>query len=251
MKNKFGKFDSWDIYDDNIAIKHCDKSFFIHKGSGIPIEIRWYFNVENLNLGEKKNIKLYYNDLDYNAYISKESGSIGRTRIFWYSDLSNIFNENQKNSQKGFPSIRFEKIRKDNYSVLFINLNEIDEEENDNLESAVEFYDKKEGKKIARYITLYERKPKNRKEAIKIHGTKCMACGFNFEKVYGDYGKNFIEVHHIKPLFELNSEISVDPKNDLICLCSNCHRIVHLKKNKVLTLVELKEIIQRNIELAE
>lgn len=33
-----------------------------------------------------------------------------------------------------------------------------------------------------------------------------MACVFDFEKVYGDYGRNFIEVHHVKPLYDLGNE---------------------------------------------
>lgn len=100
-----------------------------------------------------------------------------------------------------------------------------------------------EGKKKAVYTTKYERKPANRAAAIAVHGTVCMACGFDFGKMYGEYGKGFIEVHHAKPLFENAGEIIPDPKTDLICLCSNCHRMVHRFRNKVLTLDELKSII--------
>ena len=100
-----------------------------------------------------------------------------------------------------------------------------------------------EGTKRAVYTTKYERKKANRDAAIAVHGTKCMACGFDFEKAYGEYGKGYIEVHHAKPLFESDEEITPDPEKDLICLCSNCHRMVHHFKNKVLSLEELKQLL--------
>lgn len=101
-----------------------------------------------------------------------------------------------------------------------------------------------EGIKKAVYATKYERKKANRDAAIAVHGTVCMACGFDFEKVYGEYGKGFIEVHHTKPLFENDEEIIPDPQKDLICLCPNCHRMVHHFRNRVLSLEELKQIIE-------
>lgn len=112
----------------------------------------------------------------------------------------------------------------------------------DTLETAV-YVPTPEGTKRAVYTTKYERKKANRDAAIVAHGTKCMACGFDFEKVYGEYGKGYIEVHHIKPLFESDEEITPDPEKDLICLCSNCHRMVHHFKNKVLSLEELKQLL--------
>ena len=41
-------------------------------------------------------------------------------------------------------------------------------------------YSKKEGKKIEFYTTKYERSIKNRSDAVKIHGTKCV---FNFANI--------------------------------------------------------------------
>ncbi len=91
----------------------------------------------------------------------------------------------------------------------------------------------------------YERDPKNRKKAIMIHGLKCIVCNFDFEHVYGERGKDFIEVHHTKPLytFEGKSEI-IDPNVDLVPVCSNCHRMIHRKHDKVLSIEEMKKIIK-------
>lgn len=103
-----------------------------------------------------------------------------------------------------------------------------------------------EGNVTQYYTTKYERNPQNRREAIKIHGTKCMACGFDFEKVYGERGKDYIEVHHVIPLASRNEEVKINPKTDLIVVCANCHRMIHRKKNQVLSLEELKQIIESN-----
>lgn len=102
------------------------------------------------------------------------------------------------------------------------------------------------------YTTRYERNPKNRKRAIEIHGTTCMVCGFNFEKFYGAIGKNYIEVHHIIPLASINEEIEINPEQDLVVLCANCHRMIHRKKDHVLTVSELKQFMlkaeNRNVD---
>ena len=59
-----------------------------------------------------------------------------------------------------------------------------------------------EGNKTKRFSTKYERDSKLRKQAIQIHGYTCKVCGINFEKKYGEHGKDFIHVHHLKPLFQ-------------------------------------------------
>ncbi|MBR3248183.1 MAG: HNH endonuclease [Clostridiales bacterium] len=84
-----------------------------------------------------------------------------------------------------------------------------------------------EGQRVAYYTTKYERNAKNRKEAIRIHGFNCAVCGFNFEEQYGELGKEFIEVHHLKPLYSLSETVIINPKTDLACVCANCHRMIH------------------------
>ena len=100
-----------------------------------------------------------------------------------------------------------------------------------------------EGKKTKVYSTRYERSQKNRHDAIRIHGLNCKVCGFNFEKIYGTLGHEFIEIHHKKPLYLNNAEINIDPRNDLVPLCSNCHRMIHRDKYNVLTVEDLKKIL--------
>jgi hypothetical protein len=89
----------------------------------------------------------------------------------------------------------------------------------------------------------YERNPENRKKAIEIHGLNCVACGFNFEKVYGERGKDFIEVHHVRPLSTIGNAIDIDPMRDLVPVCSNCHRMIHRRKDDVLSIEQLWKLV--------
>jgi 5-methylcytosine-specific restriction endonuclease McrA len=94
------------------------------------------------------------------------------------------------------------------------------------------------GKKVVISVKT-ERDSRFRAEAIKIHGLTCKACGFDFQKTYGNWGKDFIEVHHVVPLAD-GKKRETNPKTDLTVVCSNCHRMIHRKKNITLTIDELK-----------
>jgi 5-methylcytosine-specific restriction protein A len=100
-----------------------------------------------------------------------------------------------------------------------------------------------EGSKIERLINVYERNPVARKHCIETYGCICRVCGFNFESKYGEIGKNFIHVHHIKPLAEIKENYIIDPIKDLVPVCPNCHAMLH-RKMPALTIDELKEIIK-------
>lgn len=101
-----------------------------------------------------------------------------------------------------------------------------------------------EGKKITYFGVKYERCPKLRLQAIEIHGVSCKACGFDFEKAYGEHAKGFIHVHHVKPISEYEGDKQVDPETDLVTLCANCHAIVHRKPNMLLSVEEVKSIFR-------
>lgn len=59
----------------------------------------------------------------------------------------------------------------------------------------------------------------------------CELCGFNFADRYPEeLGSGFIEVHHIKPLAELD-EARKTALSDLMLVCSNCHRMIHRTKD--------------------
>lgn len=76
-------------------------------------------------------------------------------------------------------------------------------------------------------VNAYERSSEARKACIRHHGTVCKGCGFDFEKTYGDLGKDFIHVRHITPLKTIAENYKIDPVTDLVPLCPNCHAMVH------------------------
>jgi 5-methylcytosine-specific restriction enzyme A len=84
-----------------------------------------------------------------------------------------------------------------------------------------------EGARIQIELTKYERSRVNRQACLNFHGYSCIVCGFNFQKFYGYIGKNFIHVHHIKPVSEIGEGYLVNPITDLIPVCPNCHSIIH------------------------
>lgn len=121
--DRLGKFDSWEIVDEVTAIKHCDKSFFEHNGSGVPKSICWYFNAESLGLGENRAIKLIFDNVEYNGKISNESSDRRRVRIFWNSELGNVF----KNLRTDDTIATFIRIAESTYEVRLTGGEEVPE----------------------------------------------------------------------------------------------------------------------------
>lgn len=108
-----------------------------------------------------------------------------------------------------------------------------------------------EGKRILQYGTRYERDPKLRKAAIDFCRKKngsliCEACQTDYEGLYGELGLSVIEVHHIKPLGQVGYEHDVNPETDLVCLCANCHKMIHYAMrtySRLFTADELRDTI--------
>ena len=51
---------SWEVLTDNIAVKHMDKSAFLHHGTGIPQEIAFFFNLDKNKFDEQIKTTLVY-----------------------------------------------------------------------------------------------------------------------------------------------------------------------------------------------
>jgi 5-methylcytosine-specific restriction protein A len=93
-------------------------------------------------------------------------------------------------------------------------------------------------------INAYERDIKARNQCLKYYGNYvCQICGFDFEKVYGNLGKGFIHVHHIKPIASIKQEYQINPLRDLIPVCPNCHAMLHRTKEGV-SIDEIKKILE-------
>ena len=88
---KIGRFDSWEIVDETTAIKTCDKSFFDYNGSGVPKEICWFFDAENISNGSGKPITLIFNGKEYSGILKNDTTDRRRIQIRWNSDLGRLF----------------------------------------------------------------------------------------------------------------------------------------------------------------
>lgn len=108
----------------------------------------------------------------------------------------------------------------------------------------------KEGERKKSHTTTYERSLDLRIAAIEHYrnkdgGISCVVCGFDFQKKYGDLGKDFIEIHHEQPLFLYEGEkpdvFLKEAVNTVKPLCSNCHRMIHLgPRKKLMSVNELR-----------
>lgn len=99
------------------------------------------------------------------------------------------------------------------------------------------------------HITKYERNLEARKACIEYfkssHGGHivCECCGFDFSRAYNVIGEDYIEVHHKNPVSQRGGEYEVNPKTDLVPLCSNCHSMIHRVGGQggCMSIEELKE----------
>lgn len=113
---------------------------------------------------------------------------------------------------------------------------EPDDEENEQL--------RMEGRLTEAKVLRRQRNRLARQKCLEASGYTCYVCGFNFEKAYGAIGKNYLEVHHTKPLSTYDDEHPI-PQSELCALCSNCHSMVH-RKREVLDVDELKRVFETN-----
>ena len=100
-----------------------------------------------------------------------------------------------------------------------------------------------EGKTYNVIQTRYERSVKAREKCIEEYGLNCFACELNLEDIYGEIGKDYIQVHHLNPFANNKGEHETNPIIDLRPLCPNCHAMIH-RKNPPFTIEEMKILIK-------
>jgi 5-methylcytosine-specific restriction protein A len=100
-----------------------------------------------------------------------------------------------------------------------------------------------EGSQYQVVCNKYERSPINRELCLAKKGYTCKICGFDFEKTYGSIGRRFIHVHHIVPVSMIGPNYQINPEEDLIPVCPNCHAMLHRKSPPF-----LPDEIKKNLE---
>ena len=113
-EHKLGTFDSWEIIDENTAIKTCDKSFFEHKGSGVPKNICWFFDAEDISSGESNEIELLFDGNTYIGKLRNDTTDRRRIQIFWNTDLANCLEKHRIPNA----TATFKKIDKNKYEIM-------------------------------------------------------------------------------------------------------------------------------------
>ncbi len=93
------------------------------------------------------------------------------------------------------------------------------------------------------YVNAYERNRTARDSCISHFGSACSVCGFDFEVAYGEVGKGFIHVHHVKQLSTVGEGYEVDPLKDLRPVCPNCHAMLH-RTTPAMPIEALREMLR-------
>lgn len=125
------KFYSWKILSPNVCVKEIDISVLLHKGSGIPIEIRSFFRIVNMSVGDHRKVTLYHRGMSYDATIVMDRLRSPRTQLRWNNSFSELLQKEFPEWSKVFsedatpkveaPKIRFVRKDVDSYDVEFIN----------------------------------------------------------------------------------------------------------------------------------
>jgi len=121
---------SWKIISDTTITKQMDKSSFKHHGTGIPVDIRHFFDIDSMKVGERREIVLSQGILSYIAHLEMLNEKNPRTRLIWRVDLestiqstfpvwSKYFDTNTK-THASTPVMKFIKTpSKDTYRISF------------------------------------------------------------------------------------------------------------------------------------
>jgi 5-methylcytosine-specific restriction protein A len=255
---------SWKLESEKVAIKTTDKSCFCHHGTGIPAAIYRFFGIDEKPESADWNVLLLCQGIKYNGHLQQDI-TLKRWRLFWKAEFDECLRsacpdwyaafQEEDEPQGKSPLLRFFPLN-DSYNAYEIEIilqdaladdgeNGLPDAIPTSPESFTSTTSSPEGGKKAYQGTRYERDLGNRRRAIEIHGTRCTACQFDFGETYGSHGIGFIEIHHLHPLYVKGEEHPVDPKEDLRPICSNCHRMIHRKKQSIMTIEALKELLRQ------
>ena len=117
------------------------------------------------------------------------------------------------------------------------------------IQQIVAILEVKEQKRLVNHKTFEGRISAKDKAQIKeTLGYDCMACGMNMANTYGEYGKNYIELHHKIPYANMEeNDTRTLSISDFVVLCPNCHSIIH-RLNDAGDVELLKTVIRLNLK---
>lgn len=101
-----------------------------------------------------------------------------------------------------------------------------------------------EGKAKQTLRASRERNPEARRRCIDWNGTKCKVCKLELHAVYGEIGRGYIHVHHVRQIAAATEERIVDPRKDLVPVCPNCHAMLH-QRTPPISVKELASVVAK------
>ncbi len=249
----YDNYVNWSVFDGEITLEKSARDHIL----------------SSLFLGDSSNrdIKLIIANLRYEARLMNVPSS-NSVQISYKNDVKEVFKKIFMFSYDYWKTVR-EEAKKIKMSTRNLPIQEVEEisisETDENLVYKVECkspfdfqnpYNREdlepeenicfpEGKKVYKEHVRYERNQgmiKLAKERFKLRceSLYCEVCGFSFDK-YGDRGRDFIEAHHDVPVSQLG-DYATSSIDDIKMVCSNCHRIIHLKR-PWLKVDELKDLL--------
>jgi len=222
-------------------IGYCDKDGIVHILETTFLKSA-IFETDDFQKAKKKNSILKPSSYNFHDFLIYQWGVVKYFQYIYkygnYQEYSKLYNEFvvllEKEAKESNNTIAIEKLSKINkifnQKIIEIYPDEIEET-------------LLEGAKKQIVVNAYERNPKARQECINKYGFNCFICGFNFQKNYGEIGKDFIHVHHLKPLSEIQQEYEVNPIQDLRPVCPNCHAMLH-RKIPAYSIKEIQNILK-------
>lgn len=235
---------SWELLNENIAVKQTDLSALKYNEIRITNDVKPFFELDKMKKHERREIYLHFNGIPYSCIVYMDAFNKSRSKIRWGRKFKSVY----QNLISGYffgkdaemvqelvtpPLMRFEKKDRENFDINFIFNKEI-------IENTMEMD--------------YDALPENEKykalenniikkiEVLKYHGPKCNICGFDYLRTYGDIGKGREEVHVLNNKSKFD-EVSI--ADDFVCVCANCHKMLH----ESMDFDELSAIVKMNNEI--
>ncbi|ONI41703.1 hypothetical protein AN640_07780 [Candidatus Epulonipiscium fishelsonii] len=77
------------------------------------------------------------------------------------------------------------------------------------------------------------------------YGAICEVCGIDYGYTYGNQFERYIDIHNLKSTHKEDDNLDINPEEDLVPVCHNCHFIMHTKQ-PCYTIDEMKKICEEN-----
>ena len=100
------------MIDKKHSIKKTDLSVFKNNGSGIPVEIRSFFDIQDFQEKDDRSIIIAFEGIAYPARLVRKGGKGKQTQISWNMSLAAALNKCYPNilENKNYPDLHIFKI---------------------------------------------------------------------------------------------------------------------------------------------